>query len=204
MPKVTLTYFNVKGLGEGIRMLLAYGDQEFEDKRITKDEWPALKPKTPFGQLPVLEIDGKQYAQCQAICRYLGHKYGLAGADIEEDFLIDQNIDFFTDIRLKAAGVHYEQDEKVKAKKQEDLVKNQYPILLEKLNKIIEENNGHLAAGKLTWADFVFAGMYDTLKVIMQMPDLDEKYPSFKKLRDTVTSLPKVKEYRAAAPKTDY
>ncbi|CAK1587226.1 unnamed protein product [Parnassius mnemosyne] len=204
MPKVTLTYFNVKGLGEGIRMLLAYGDQEFEDKRITKDEWPALKPKTPFGQLPVLEIDGKQYAQCLAICRYLGHKYGLAGADIEEDFLIDQNIDFFTDIRLKAAGAHYEQDEKVKAKKQEDLVKNQYPILLEKLNKIIEENNGHLAAGKLTWADFVFAGMYDTLKVIMQMPELDEKYPSFKKLRDTVISLPKVKEYCAAAPKTDY
>ncbi|CAG4942562.1 unnamed protein product [Parnassius apollo] len=204
MPKVTLTYFNLKGLGEGIRMLLAYGEQEFEDKRITKDEWPAVKPKTPFGQVPVLEIDGKQYAQSLAICRYLGHKYMLAGADIEEDFLIDQNIDFFTDIRLKAVAAHFEQDEKVKAKKQEDLVKNQYPILLDKLNKIIEENNGHLAAGKLTWADFVFAGMYDTLKFIMQMPDLDKKYPSFKKLRDTVTSLPKVKEYCAAEAKTDY
>ncbi|CAG4942568.1 unnamed protein product [Parnassius apollo] len=204
MPKVTFTYFNVKGLGEGIRMLLAYGDQEFEDKRIPKDEWPAVKPKTPFGQVPVLEIDGKQYAQSTAICRYLGRKYGLAGADIEEDFLIDQNNDFFTDIRLKAVAAHYEEDEKVKAKKQEDLIKNQYPILLDKLNKIIEENNGHIAAGKLTWADFVFAGMYDTLKVFMQIPDLDEKYPNFKKLRDTVTSLPKVKEYCAAAPKADY
>ncbi|CAH2044173.1 unnamed protein product, partial [Iphiclides podalirius] len=204
MPKVTLTYFNVKGLGEGIRMLLAYGGQEFEDIRVTKDDWPALKPKTPFGQLPVLEIDGKQYAQCVAICRYLGRKYGLAGADIEEDLVIDQNMDFYTDIRLKAASAHYEQDEKIKAAKHEDFSKNLYPIVLSKLDQIIKENNGYLAAGKLTWADFLFAGMYDSLKSMTQTHDMEEKYPSFKKLRDTVTSLPKVKAYLDAAPKPDY
>lgn len=44
MAKVKLIYFNLAGLGEGIRMLLAYGDQEFEDVRIPKEEWPALKP----------------------------------------------------------------------------------------------------------------------------------------------------------------
>jgi glutathione S-transferase len=54
---------------------------------------------TPFGQLPVLEIDGKKYTQSFSVARYLGHKYGLAGADLEEDFEIDMNIDFFNDIR---------------------------------------------------------------------------------------------------------
>jgi hypothetical protein len=54
---------------------------------------------TPFGQLPVLEIDGKKYAQSFAISRYLGRKYGLSGANIEEDFEIDMNLDFVNDIR---------------------------------------------------------------------------------------------------------
>lgn len=48
----------------------------------------------------MLEIDGKQYAQSIAICRYLGRKYGLAGTTPEEDLIIDQNLDFFNDIRL--------------------------------------------------------------------------------------------------------
>ena len=44
MPKVKLIYFNLTGLGEGIRTLLAYNDQEFEDVRIPHEEWPSLKP----------------------------------------------------------------------------------------------------------------------------------------------------------------
>ncbi|KPJ10578.1 Glutathione S-transferase 2 [Papilio machaon] len=149
MPKVTVTYFNVKGLGEGIRMLLAYGGQEFEDIRVDKEQWAELKPKTPFGQMPLLEIDGKQYAQCIAICRYLGRKYGLAGNTLEEDLLIDQNMDFFNDIRMKAAAANYESDEKVKKAKLEDLKKNHFPFLFSKLDEIIKENNGFLAAGRV-------------------------------------------------------
>ncbi|XP_013148281.1 PREDICTED: glutathione S-transferase 2-like [Papilio polytes] len=204
MPKVTVTYFNTKGLGEGIRMLLAYGGQEFEDVRLEKEQWAELKPKTPFGQLPMVKIDGKQYAQSVAICRYLGRKYGLSGSDIEEDLIIDQNLDFFNDVRSKAASAHYEPDEKLKAIKLGELKKEQLPLLFGKLDEIIQKNNGYLAAGKLTWADFIFAGIYDAIKMVTQMPELDEKYPSFKKLKDTVCELPKVKAYIDAAPKTDY
>ncbi|KAJ2940405.1 hypothetical protein O0L34_g84 [Tuta absoluta] len=203
MPKVVFTYFPSKALGEGPRMLLAYGGQEFEDRRIQPEQWPELKPQMPFGQMPVLEIDGKQYAQSLAIARYLGRKYGLNGANIEEDFEIDQNVEFLNDIRAKAATVQYEPDAELKAKKHEDFSKNVYPALLAKLDQIIKKNNGHLACGKLTWGDFVFAGMYDYLRMMLQMPDLDAKYPSFKKLQNNVLNLPKVKEYVAKAPKSD-
>ncbi|CAG4942576.1 unnamed protein product [Parnassius apollo] len=202
MPKTKFYYFNLKALGESCRLLLAYAGEEFEDIRVSSEEWAELKPKTPFGQLPILEIDGKQYAQSNAICRYLGHKYGLAGSNIEEDLIIDQNVDFFSDIRAKAGVVHYEPDEAVKAKKHEEFSKNLYPIVLKKLNEIIEQNNGHLALGKLTWADFVFAGVYDYLKMMLQISDLDEKYPSFKKLKESVITLPKVKEFCANVPKS--
>ena len=40
----TLFYFNVKALAEPLRYLFAIGGIEYEDIRVTRDEWPALKP----------------------------------------------------------------------------------------------------------------------------------------------------------------
>ncbi|CAH2093197.1 unnamed protein product [Euphydryas editha] len=204
MPEVKFYYFHVKVAGEAIRMLLAYGSQEFEDIRLSDEEWAALKPTMPFGQLPVLEIDGKKYAQSIAISRYLGRKYGLAGKDIEEDFQIDQVMDFFGDLRTRAIALFHEEDEANKAKIQKEYEKNYYPVTLKKLNEIITENNGHLALGKLTWADFVFAGIYDCLRVLLKIPDIDEQFPNFKKLQKSVLSIPKVKAYCDKAPKADW
>ncbi len=42
-----LTYFGVYALEEPIRMMLVHAKQPFEDKRISFEEWPALKPNTP-------------------------------------------------------------------------------------------------------------------------------------------------------------
>ncbi|XP_063365360.1 glutathione S-transferase 2-like isoform X2 [Cydia amplana] len=154
--------------------------------------------------MPLMVVDGKQYAQSIPLSRYLGRKHGLAGSNIEEDFLIDQNVEFINDIRSKAAAAHYEADAALKAKKHEDLSKNVYPGMLAKLDQILKENNGHLALGKLTWGDFVFAGVYAYLKAMLQAPDLDERFPAFKKLEQTVYSLPKVKAFADAAPKTDF
>lgn len=199
MPKVVLHYFNVTGLGESIRLLLAYGGQEFEDHRVNHEEWPKLKSSMPNGQMPVLEIDGKAYTQSNAINRYLGKKYGIAGSNDEEAFEIDQNVDFYIDIRMKAAMTHYEQNEAVKEKKHEDLSKNYYPEVLSKLNSIIEKNNGHLAAGKLTWGDFVIAGGFEYFKITTRIADMGEKYPAIQKLVDNVYSIPSIKAYAKAS-----
>lgn len=44
MTKYVFHYFDGKGLGEACRLLMAYGGQEFEDRRYTKEDWPAVKP----------------------------------------------------------------------------------------------------------------------------------------------------------------
>jgi len=54
-PKVKLTYFNLRGRAELPRLLLAYGNIEYEDCRLTPGfvdpkEWMALKPTTPYGK----------------------------------------------------------------------------------------------------------------------------------------------------------
>lgn len=43
-PTFKLFYFDFKALAEPIRYLFAYGGQEYEDVRISREEWPVLKP----------------------------------------------------------------------------------------------------------------------------------------------------------------
>lgn len=44
MPKYRLTYFSGRGLAEPTRLVFALAGVEYEDKRITSEDWPALKP----------------------------------------------------------------------------------------------------------------------------------------------------------------
>jgi hypothetical protein len=44
-----LTYFGVYGRAEPIRILLAHAKVDYEDKRITFEEWGALKATMPAG-----------------------------------------------------------------------------------------------------------------------------------------------------------
>lgn len=53
----------------------------------------------PFGQVPVLEVDGKKIAQSVAISRYLAKQYGLAGKDDWESLEIDSTVDTIHDLR---------------------------------------------------------------------------------------------------------
>jgi glutathione S-transferase len=59
MSKPKLTYFDAPvSRGEECRLALSIGGVDFEDIRIKSADWPALKPKTPFGSLPVFEVPG--------------------------------------------------------------------------------------------------------------------------------------------------
>lgn len=107
MSQCTLTYFKSQALGEAIRLLLHYGKIPFNDVRIDfVEEWPTYPKHTlPFGQVPILEIDGKVLYQSIAICRYLGKKVGLAGTTAMEDYEIDNAVDNLNDFRGSKLGV---------------------------------------------------------------------------------------------------
>ena len=78
-----LTYFSVmaKGLGPAICCELSGLDWDGpKSSGFNADtDWAALKPTTPFGQLPLLEVDGLRIAQCVAIVNYIGKKAGTDG-----------------------------------------------------------------------------------------------------------------------------
>jgi glutathione S-transferase len=95
-------YFDLYGKGEAIRVLFDQAKVDYEDVRVTGPTWIALKAdkeKCPFGQVPVLEDDGKVYTQSNAILRYIGTKYGLYPKDAVQAYECDQLIDLSCDFR---------------------------------------------------------------------------------------------------------
>jgi hypothetical protein len=51
-PKsIKLTYFDIKGVAESIRLAFTVGDIRFEDERLTREQFTALKPTLPFLQV---------------------------------------------------------------------------------------------------------------------------------------------------------
>nr|CAH7720535.1 unnamed protein product [Callosobruchus chinensis] len=98
-PAYKLTYFNVTALGEPIRFLFSYGGIDFEDCRFNHEQWPQYKPNMPFGQVPVLEHEGKMAHQSLAIARYAAKQVKLVGKDDWEDLEIDSAVDTVNDLR---------------------------------------------------------------------------------------------------------
>ena len=117
-------YFDVPGRGELARLILNYAGIPFEDFRFKEEEWPTIKPSDwclrldyvissiqyicmesilfldmPFGQVPVLEVDGKLLAQSHTISRFLARRYGLGGKSQWEQSLADMYVDCIYDLQ---------------------------------------------------------------------------------------------------------
>ncbi|XP_028045980.2 glutathione S-transferase [Monomorium pharaonis] len=200
MPTYKLIYFNVTGLGESIRYMLNHLGVKFEDVRLNFDDWPKYKPNMPMGQIPVLEIDGKQYHQSRAIGRYIAKKGNLYGSDELEAMEIDATVDSMDDIRQALSLYYWEQDPASKEKLKETAFKK-LPFYLDKFENQVKKNGGHFVGGKLSWADFLWAGYCDYLSSIVA-GDPNKDHPEMKKLMEKVRALPNVKAYLEKRPKT--
>ncbi|CAH1117413.1 unnamed protein product [Phaedon cochleariae] len=200
-PAYKLTYFNVTSLGEPIRFLLNYGNLEFEDVRIDMEQWPTIKPTMPFGQMPILEHNGKVAHQSIPIARYVAKQVKLNGKNDWEDLEIDSAVETVNDLRAKLAVYHHEKDEAVKEAKAGPLFNEILPYYLEKLEAQVKLNNGYLACGRLTWADMYFVGILNYLN-FMALKDIIADSPSLVSVKEHVLALPSIKAWIEKRPKT--
>lgn len=79
MTKPKFTYFDsAASRGEECRLALHLAGIDFEDIRLKRDQWMALKPTTPFGSVPILEMPGHPpLAHSNAILVLIGRLHGL-------------------------------------------------------------------------------------------------------------------------------
>jgi len=91
MPQLKLSYFDFHGgRAEPIRLALAIGGVAFEDHRFTFPEFAEVRKTVPFGQVPVLHVDGVQVTQSDAMLRYAGKLSGLYPTDTYQALLCDE------------------------------------------------------------------------------------------------------------------
>ncbi|KAK0395160.1 hypothetical protein QR680_001147 [Steinernema hermaphroditum] len=206
MPSYKLTYFPIRGLAEPARLLFALSGTEFDDNRIEQDAWPSLKPNTPFGQLPILEFDGKVLAQSFAIYRYLANEFGFAGKCNFEKAIVDMIADSQKDVGVEvreyfrvAAGMAEGDPAKLYEEKVKPAVSRQFPLLVKYLK---ESGSGFFVKSGVTWVDLLISEQLSTFKNFQ--PDILNEYPELEKHIETVRALPQLKAYIEKRPVTQF
>ncbi|KAK6973739.1 glutathione S-transferase 7, partial [Biomphalaria glabrata] len=187
-------YFDIDGRAEVLRLILTYAGKEFEDVRLSMDKWLELKPTTPFGQVPVLEIDGKKKAQSIALAAFLAREFKLYGKDNWDALTIDTVAQLAEDL-IQSYFRFLRESDPVKKEAILTEVKTEVgPKFLGFFESLLKENGtGFFVGNDITLADII---IYDIatgfLKVTFEAID---NFPLVKKLVDTVGDNERIKKY---------
>ena len=87
-----ITYFKGNGRAVLMRAVLSYAKAKWENNFVDfSTTWQELKASgyAEFGQVPILEHNGKTYSQSAAITLYLARHFNIYGKNIEEEYQID-------------------------------------------------------------------------------------------------------------------
>ncbi|MGB5132377.1 MAG: glutathione S-transferase [Steroidobacteraceae bacterium] len=206
MPKLVLSYFDFDGgRGEAARLVMHLGGIAFEDKRIAGKDWPALRDKTPFQAMPVLEVDGKLITQSNTINRYLGKLAGLYPKDDWQAALVDEVMDAVEDISTKIANTIFSEDE-AKKKAREALAAGPIPRFLQQIEARLKAGGGEWFVEKrltvadlkcFMWLRWLKSGALDHIPADI----VDRNAPLLAKHLERIKNHPKIAAYYAARGK---
>jgi glutathione S-transferase len=198
--KISLIYFDFPfWRAEIARISLFIGNIEFEDVRITSDEFQRVKSdgqldngiKIPFNQLPCLIIDKVSIAQTAGIARFCGKLSNLYPQNNNlEAAIIDQYIDIATDLTVLVSST--------KVEDRKNLVIGELSRKLSILNKSIELSNNYLVGSNISIADIAIwrlmgwltSGNLDGIPL-----DLLKQHENISKICLLVDKHPKVNEW---------
>ncbi|KAF1324650.1 Rxlr effector protein, partial [Globisporangium splendens] len=164
-PQVKLTYFHGAGRAEVARLSFAFGNVDFVDERVTGEEFAALKPTLPLGQLPTLTVDGTVHSQSMAIMRYAAKVSGLFPEDPVQALRVDMISESLVDLVNTMVNIMLvEKDEAAKAEKTKKFVGETIPKTLGVLESFVQ-GKFFLGDDKPSYADVqLFDLMHNGLK----------------------------------------
>lgn len=164
MSRYKLTYFDFDGgRGEPVRIAFHAAGIDFEDHRISFDEFVKTRSTMRFTCAPVLEIDGNEVTQSNSMLRYVGKMAGLYPADDLQALYCDEAMDAVEDLLHQVVRTFgLEGDELRQARKK--LVDGWITTYVKGFAELLARGGGeYFADGRLTVAD---------LKVYMQVRSL--------------------------------
>jgi prostaglandin-H2 D-isomerase / glutathione transferase len=202
MTKLKLTYFDAPtSRGEECRLALVLAGVEFEDNRIAREAWPTVKPTTPFGSVPVLELPGKPaVSQSNAILGHIGRRHGLLPSDDWEAMRLESLMSAAEDLRHAVTRTFGIQDAEELKRLRVELVEGPLRTWAANMEKQI---TGPFAGGEqISVADvklFVVMGWFKK-GVLDHVPtDVFSPFPKLERLFACVKDHPKVASWYARA-----
>jgi len=220
-PKIKLTYFNIEAAAEKVRLALVMTGTEFEDNRLSFEEWQPLKPSTPYGQLPIMEITGEDgttqtVAQSDAMMRWVCRKFDatntLLPTDPDELMKVEEVIGLFGDfsrawqpnlyIGMRHMMYGYPEEWPEKAAKVQEMRTNflatEMPKYMEFFKAKLEKTGAFLCGDKPTMADLMCLAQmrYFTKGVADHVPgDCLAPYPVITAWMDRMHAVPQIKAW---------
>jgi len=155
MAKAKLTYFDAPvSRGEECRLALYLAGVEFDDNRVKRDAWPALKPTTPFGNMPVLELPGHPpLAQSNAILTLIGRRHGLHPKDDFEAARHESVMAHVEDLRHQLAPTLRMTDAEEKKRARENIAATYLPAWASYTERQISDDGPFFAGSALHVVD---------------------------------------------------
>jgi glutathione S-transferase len=200
--KPVLGYWNIRGLAQPIRLLLAYLEVDYEDKyfeltpQLTKDNWHAVRDvlDLDFPNLPYL-LDGSQkVTESRAIMKYFcrTRKPELLGKTIEAQTQVDTVDNFMYDlVYCGFIPVLYQHTEALEKKYKELL-----PVRLRHLSKFLKEKL-FIAGDCVTYVDFFVYEVLDQIRTF-DSKCLDE-FSNLQAYESRIENLPQIKKYMSSS-----
>jgi prostaglandin-H2 D-isomerase / glutathione transferase len=166
-PSIKLTYFDIEAAAEPVRLALVLSKTPFEDTRVNFGDWPALKPTTPAGQLPIMTIDdGPARTQSKAMLRWVGSTCSETLYPREKLFDVEEAIGYVEDLQrafapaqaMGSSATKYghpedfgktEEGKKLVQSMRESFVNEELPKYLTRMSAMITAHGGKfLVAGE--------------------------------------------------------
>ena len=171
-PKnVRVTYFKFSGRAGATRAALQLAKIKYENLYVTKETLQPLKPKLPFGQVPVFEMndkDGEMTSQSEAFLRFVGKFADLYPSDPYKALKVDEMLGAVQDISglLRPSFMESSPEKKIKMRKDLIAEDGSLRVFMEKLQKVIISNGGPYSCGsKLSIADLSLYTFINLLEI---------------------------------------
>lgn len=153
MTNYKLTYFDADGgRGEPIRIAFHKAGIEFEDHRISFEEFMKMRDSTRFSVLPELEIDGAAVTQSNAISRYIGKTANLYPKDDLQALYCDEALGAAEDMLHSIVTTFGLEGEALKSAR-EKLASGRLTTYVRGLGQLLTRGGKYFADNRLTIAD---------------------------------------------------
>eukprot|EP01095_Lingulamoeba_sp_RSL-Kostka_P007101 TRINITY_DN2240_c0_g1_i2.p1 TRINITY_DN2240_c0_g1~~TRINITY_DN2240_c0_g1_i2.p1 ORF type:complete len:220 (+),score=71.60 TRINITY_DN2240_c0_g1_i2:344-1003(+) len=206
-----LTYVNGRGRAEIIRLLLVAANIEYENCYLeSKQDLEDVRNsgKSFYGQVPMLEIDGRCITQTNAMVYYIARNYNLYGETEDDKVKIDMLYDGFSDTIKFIYYPFKNGKEEFKQNQLLPMIKRYFPVFS---NCISENNNNeddseilYFVGNSLSIADLYGYHHIDWAIGIFGQEYIESNYPKLMEFYNKLTNHPNVNGMIKPFPGDDY